>query len=120
MSRNKYKCIICILVMVCMLGLSSFAYASGFFESGKGGAEKIVGIIDGNATPFVYIQSIVMAVGAIVAVVVALVYGIQWVMATPAKKQQLKSALVPILIGVTLLVIGPSLTFKIVEWLVSI
>jgi len=48
------------------------------------------------------------------------VYGIQCVMATPAKKQQLKSALVPILIGVTLLVIGPSLTFKIVEWLVSI
>jgi len=108
-----------IIILICMLSLTSFAFADTFWEAGDAGADIIIGKVDADASPFVFVQSLIVYIGVITAVVVVLVYGIQWIMATPAKKQQLKAALVPLIIGVILLAIGPKLTISIVETLVS-
>lgn len=92
-----------------------FSGGGSFWEAGAEGAEEIIRVVDGNSDNFVYIQSIIIYIGIIVAVVVTTIYGIQWLMATPAKKQQLKQSLVPLIIGVALLAIGPKLTITLVK-----
>lgn len=52
---------------------------------------------------------IVQSVGYIVAVVMVLVFGIKWMMATPQKKQELKDRMWNLAIGVVLLVAGVSI-----------
>lgn len=52
---------------------------------------------------------IIQAVGYIVAVVMVLIFGIKWMMATPQKKQELKDRMWNLAIGVILLVGGVSI-----------
>ena len=53
--------------------------------------------------------SIVQGVGYVVAVVMVLVLGIQWLIGTPAKKQELKGKMVNVIIGAILIVSGVSI-----------
>jgi len=98
--------------------------AKSFFEPGwnedekqanKEKVKKAYDVIDGGLSPVLHIQSLIMMLGTIAAVIVMTIYGIQWVMANAAKRQDLKAGLWPLAIGVILLVIGPRLVILIVK-----
>lgn len=88
------------------LGIGS----GGFFGAADAGIiSNAKTAINGELSPIKHVQSLIMLVGAIAAVIVVLVYGIQWTMATSAKRQELKAGMWPLAIGVILLSIGPKL-----------
>jgi hypothetical protein len=97
--------------------------ADAFFKAGddkiKDALEKdkkdVYGLVDGKLDPIIHIQSLVVMFGILIAVIVALIYGIQWMVAAPARRQELKAGMWPLMIGIILLAIGPKLAFSIYE-----
>ena len=51
---------------------------------------------------------IVRTAGYIIAIIMVLVVGIQWLIGTPAKKQELKGKLVNVIIGAVIIILGVS------------
>ncbi len=67
---------------------------------------------------FKMIFSLILKIGWAVALIVVVIYGINWLLATPAKKAELKEAAKPILIAVFILAAGSGPAIKIVETIV--
>lgn len=93
--------------------------ADGFFEKGKWGVESSFNVIDSKLSPVMHIQSLIMTIGTVAAVIIVGIYAIQWMIATPSKRQELKSSLFPLIIGVILLFVGPRLTIIIINALMG-
>lgn len=117
MKRN-----IILRVLLCFLIIgNSFLFgkceaapaAQNFFDAGHGGTGE--GIVNGFLDPVMHVQSLIMMIGVVSAVIVVLIYGIQWAMATSAKRQELKSGMWPLVIGIALLALGPKLANSIYE-----
>lgn len=83
--------------------------AKNFFNVGEDLSKEF------DFSAMVNIQAVVMGVGVVAAVVVVAIYAIQWMMATPAKRQELKAGMWPLIIGVFLLICGSALTTKIYD-----
>lgn len=96
---KKYLKVMLVLVVVLTM-LSTVAFAGSFdIKPGDGGAINTkVNTLAGT------IISIITTIGYAVAVIMVLVTGVQYLMGTPAKKQELKGKLWSIVIGVVLLV----------------
>lgn len=104
---KKYLKVMLVLVVALSM-LCTFALAANPFKDnvsvGNGGAVgTAVSKIGGD------IIGIIQTIGYVVAVAMVLVVGIQWLMGTPAKKQELKGRMVNIVIGAVLIVAGVSL-----------
>jgi len=101
--KNATK-VLC-LVLVMMLVMSPLATANMTFDqfnkSGEGGA-----LGDALTTAGGTVTSIIKILGYIIAVVMVTWLGIQYLIATPAKKAELKGKLWSMAIGVILLVAG--------------
>ena len=104
----KLKTMLKFLLCFFIISVFSFDFSiaapsvSHFFGKGN------VATLD-NYELFYHIQSLVMLFGTFLAVIVILVYSIQWVTATASRRQELKAGLWPLVIGIVLLVIGPKL-----------
>lgn len=92
--------------------------ATAFFNAGKKDAEKGKAAVDVKIGAIKHIQSLIMAIGALGGVIVILIYGIQWAIATPNKRQELKGSILPLTLGVSLLVLGPRLAVTIYNTLI--
>jgi len=86
------------VMLMCSFALADNPFAGHGGDGTGGGIGDAVGDIGGMAI------DIVQTIGYIMAVVMVLVVGIQWVMATPAKKQELKGRMWNIVIGAALIV----------------
>lgn len=92
--------------------------ATQFFEAGKSTFEgRAKDIVNENLAPIKHIQRLIMLFGILISIIVILIYGIQWVTATSAKRQELKAGLYPLVIGIFLLGVGPTLGIEIYETL---
>lgn len=91
--------------------------ASGFF--GAAGGNIDYSVVDGQLDFVYHIQSIIMLVGCIAAAAVTGIYAIQWLTATPARRQELKASLFPLGIGIALLILGPTFAVMIVNILLE-
>jgi len=99
---KKFMKVLLVAVLSVML-IGSFALAnnSNPFElkgDSTGEISRFISKLGGDAI------GIAQTCGYIIAVVMVLVVGIQWVMATPAKKQELKGRMWNIVIGAALIV----------------
>lgn len=124
--KTMLKFLLCFFIIASLLSLTvSLAeennVSKSFFEKGEDGFKNVKVYLNGNndnvVTPLKDIQRLVLLIGTFLGVIVSLIYGIQWVTATSAKRQELKAGLYPLVIGVTLLVVGPRLTIWIYELL---
>ena len=88
-----------------------------FFAAGN--PNEIYAIIDNDHGPIEYIASIVNLIAVFVAIIVVAIYGIQWLTANAAQKQQLKASLAPMLVGVFLIVVGPRFAMAIIRTVIS-
>lgn len=124
--KTMLKFLLCFLIISVFCGMyfvqAAGPSASHFFDADKGKYDTVVEKLnsaddDGNKmlSPIYHIQSLIMLIGTVVAVIVVGVYGIQWMVATPAKRQELKSGMIPLILGVILLVLGPRLAMLIVN-----
>lgn len=109
--KTMLKFLLCFLI-ISALCISAFAYAvpsaNYFFNQGTPKT-------DVNIVPAKHIQSLIMLFGTLLAIVVILIYGIQWVTATSSKRQELKAGLWPLTIGIILLVIGPKMVLSVYD-----
>lgn len=87
--------------------------AEDFF--GAGDPTIGIKIVDENLKPVLHIQSLIIKIGVYAAVIIIMIFGIQWTMATPSKRQELKAGMIPLVLGVFLLVAGPSLAMLIIN-----
>lgn len=102
---KKYLKVMLVLVVALSL-FCTFALANTF-DVTKGNKTGINTSVDDFFDKFgVTVIDIVQTAGIIIAVVMIMVVGIQWLMGTPAKKQELKGRLVNVAIGAFLIVCG--------------
>ena len=110
-NKRMLKFLFCFFI-ICILVVPQQIYAaptaSHFFSAGSGYSSANVDI-----SSLKHVQSLIILIGTVSAVVVVLIYGIQWVMATSQRRQELKASIWPLTIGVALLAIGPKLAIKI-------
>ena len=112
------KILAMMLVVVMMVGMfSTVAFADNPFASVAEQAEtastgELGGAINNLGAKAI---NIIQTVGYVVAVVMVLVFGIKWMMATPQKKQELKERMWSLAIGVVLLIGGVT----ILGWIAS-
>lgn len=111
-NKRMLKFLFCFFI-ICILVVPQYVYAdltaSYFFGAGSDVKAKV------QMAPLLHIQSLIMLIGTISAVVVSLIYGIQWAMATSQRRQELKASIWPLTIGVALLAIGPKLAITLYE-----
>lgn len=135
-NKTMLRFLLCFLMIsvfgiICFQPISLAAMSSeNFFNAGRNNFNKIINgeikleIVDGGVTvikegvdvaPAIHIYKMILGVGVAAAVVVVAIYAIQWMMATPAKRQELKAGMWPLIIGVFLLICGSALTPKIYD-----
>ena len=102
---KKYlKVMLVLVVALAMLGTVAFANSFEINGSQTGGA--VTNTVNNIGATVI---TIVQTVGYVVAVVMVLVVGIQWLIGTPAKKQELKGRMINVVIGAILIVGGVTL-----------
>ena len=102
---KKYlKVMLVLVVALAMLG--TVAFASSFDITGTDTSSSVTTTVNNIGATAI---KIVQTVGYVIAVVMVLVVGIQWLIGTPAKKQELKGKLVNVIIGAVLIVGGVTL-----------
>jgi len=103
---KKYLKVMLVLVVALSM-LCTFALADNPFAkvdiNETGAINTAVNNVGGS------IVGVIQTVGYVVAVAMVLVVGIQWLLGTPAKKQELKGRMINIVIGAVLIVAGVSL-----------
>ena len=108
---NRLSKILCLMVVSIML-ICSCAFATNHFEDSFNELNNVkqtnevttgINILGGT------VIDIVQTVGYAMAIIMVIVVGIQWVMATPSKKQELKGRMWNLVIGAAL--IAGSVTF---------
>ena len=100
---KKYlKVMLVLVVALAMFATVAFA-ANPFAINGKQTGGAVTNTVNNIGATAI---TIVQTVGYVVAVVMILVVGIQWLIGTPAKKQELKGKLVNVIIGAVLIVGG--------------
>ena len=94
------------------------ANAGGFIDK-ISGEDKIPGSVDvvnqeitDNAG---VLYKTIQSIGIVVSLIVVVVYGVQWVVATPAKKAELKGKLWNIVIGVGLILLATTIVTFVVK-----
>ena len=107
---KKYLKVMLVLVVALSM-LCTFAFAEGYvnkfqISSTSTSATSVNQAVNNVGATII---SIVQTVGYVVAVVMILVVGIQWLIGTPAKKQELKGKMVNVVIGAILIVAGVSI-----------
>ena len=102
---KKYLKVMLVLVVALMM-LGTVAFASSFDITGTDTSSSVTTTVNNIGATAI---KIVQTVGYVIAVVMVLVVGIQWLIGTPAKKQELKGKLVNVIIGAVLIVGGVTL-----------
>lgn len=114
-NKTMLRFLLCFLIISVFCGICSqpisLAVSTGSFFNYS--ASTAINKVNDNMTPMMHIQSLIMYSGIFIAVAVVGIYAVQWMMATPAKRQELKASMWPLIIGVALLVIGPKLAINI-------
>ena len=102
------KVFLTMILLVSLMFTTFPAYASGGFINKLSGNDKVnAGQIDDEITKNVgSLYRTVQSVGIIVALLVTVVSGVQWIVATPAKRAELKSKMFAIVIGVALILLA--------------
>lgn len=96
------------LILVVALSLMcTFAFADNSFLNPVGNAEGVSSTL-ATATDKVGATAIdlVQTAGYVIAVVMVVIVGIQWLIGTPAKKQELKGRLINVIVGAILIACG--------------
>ena len=98
------------VLLVAIIGvmlISSFAFAGNYDITGTAGDATA---ITGMTTNFAAIViAVIRTVAYVVAAIMVLVVAVQWMMAAPSKRQELRGKLINVAIGVVLLVGGSTL-----------
>ena len=102
---KKYLRVMLVLV-VALAMFGTVAAANSFVISGEQTGGAVTNTVNNIGATVI---TIVQTVGYVVAVVMVLVVGIQWLIGTPAKKQELKGKMVNVVIGAILIVGGVTL-----------
>lgn len=116
-NKTMLRFLLCFLIIGIFVG-ACCTYAAGpsdkpFFQKGSGMFNTGKNVVNSNMDPILHIQSLMMMLGVFSAVIVTGIFAIQWFTANPGKKQELKSGIWPLTIGVVLLSIGPKFGFAI-------
>lgn len=98
-----------ILSLVLVLTLALMPMIALAADAPDIGGNIDMGVLDGFKGPIDTAISVLMAAGYIIAFVMILWLGIQWILATPAKKAELKGKLWSIAIGIVLLIGAPTI-----------
>ena len=114
---KKYFKIMMILLVTLSL-LTTIAFAGPFSTARAkattaGTGTAMTGHVNNIGGSFI---SVIQTIGYIVAVVMVLYVGIQWLIGTPAKKQELKGRMVSLVIGAVLIAGGVT----ILDWVANI
>ena len=102
---KKYLKVMLVLVVALSM-LCTFALANPFDISGANTGTSVTTTVNNIGATII---GVVQAVGYVVAVVMVLTLGIQWLIGTPAKKQELKGRMWNVIIGAILIVGGVTL-----------
>ena len=132
--KTMLRVLLCFFIISSLIMSTSLVFAAGpsagyFFGAGAGVSEKVIERLESSETkgenifreginlfdPIIHIQSLIMYMGIFIAVIIVSVYAIQWMLAAPARKQELKAGMWPLIIGVFLLTAGPKLTMTIYD-----
>lgn len=107
---KKYLKVMLVLVVALSM-FCTFAMAANSFD-----IQHKAGVVDSSNAVTTSINNIgvtvikiVQTVGYVVAVVMVLIVGIQWLIGTPAKKQELKGRMINVVIGAVLIIGGVTL-----------
>lgn len=122
-NKTMLRFLLCFLMIsvfgiICFqsISLAAMSPKSFFNAPGDDGINTINNLINNTGVaPAIHIYKMILGVGVVASVVVVAIYAIQWMMATPAKRQELKAGMWPLIIGVFLLVCGSALTTKIYD-----
>lgn len=100
-------------IIICLLFVNIPVYASGSFIEQLAGSDDIhPGANDINAeiTKNVgHLYTTIQKAGIVIAVLVTVASGVQWIVATPAKKAELKGKMIAIAVGVALILLASTL-----------
>lgn len=106
------KKVFTILILLVSFIFTTFpTYASDEFINKLAGDDKVsAGQIEDEITSNVgSLYVTIQKVGIIIALIVTVTSGVQWILATPAKKAELKSKMFAIVIGVALILLASTL-----------
>jgi len=102
---KKYLKVMLVLVVALSL-FCTVALANPFadvVDNGKQSSSSLTGAVSGIGSSAI---NLVQTLGYVIAVIMVVVVGIQWLIGTPAKKQELKGRLVNVIIGALLIACG--------------
>ena len=112
--KTMSRFLLCFFIIFFVIAETTVVVAAGpsaghFFNKGVS-YNQMINEINIEMSPIKHIQGLIIYAGVLSAIVIVLVFSIQWVTANAAKRQELKAGLYPLTIGVVLLSIGPKIT----------
>lgn len=105
---KKYLKVMLVLV-VALSVLCTFAFAAADdnpFSTVVGGGGSSTSLDSAVSNLGASAISVVQTLGYVIAVIMVIVVGIQWLVGTPAKKQELKGRLINVIVGALLIACG--------------
>ena len=105
------KVLIITMITISLMFVAHTSYASSYFIDKLAGNDKVnAGQIDDEIIKKAgSVYTTVQSVGIIVALLVTVASGVQWIVATPAKKAELKGKMIAIVVGVALILLASTL-----------
>ena len=100
--RKKRICVICFLMIV-MLGINSMSYAASEINPDDFGSIYDDPIDQNLATAGGKIVGVVQVVGTAVAVITLIIIGVKYMVSSPNDKAEMKSKMIPFVIGAVIL-----------------
>ena len=103
---KKYLKVMLVLVVALSLFCTVVLAANpfeGVVNNAKQSSSSLTGAVSGIGSSAI---NIVQTLGYVIAVIMVVIVGIQWLIGTPAKKQELKGRLVNVIIGAILIACG--------------
>ena len=105
---KKYLKVMLVLIVALSM-FCTFAMANSFNVQDKVNVDSSSAVTTSINNIGATVIKIVQTVGYVVAVVMVLIVGIQWLVGTPAKKQELKGRMINVVIGAVLIIGGVTL-----------